>query len=358
MSLQQYAARHAGGPGAIYVGDLSQLVGPAPGHDLGDQDGLVPLQAIEEHDWIYESDYYHALLDKANLTNPTRLTSRGENIHIQHACINRALLPCQLIQQYLVPNLEERTNGQLILRVSSFPELGLAGPDTLDYVRDGTLSMAHIYGGYIAGQLPLAEVTNLWGLYPDQETAFNSAYSLLPQMDAVLAEETAGGVVINHNWFVGNDQFLFTKKPLRALEDFEGLKTRSFSTSLSDWINGMGADAQFLAFAEVYTALERGIIDAGITGASPAIGQRWYEVTNYMNGPLVSWPGTSNVVNSDVWKSIPRDLQQIFIEEGARAELEQLRLAAVQNLNQGQGGMCIRLRRGIGLGIWQECFGP
>ena len=28
------------------------------------------------------------------------------------------------------------------------------------------------------------------------------------------------------------------------------------------------------------------------------------------------------------------------------------------DLNQGQGGMCIRLRRGIGLGIWQECFGP
>ena len=28
------------------------------------------------------------------------------------------------------------------------------------------------------------------------------------------------------------------------------------------------------------------------------------------------------------------------------------------NLNQGQGGMCIRLRRGIGRGIWQECFGP
>ena len=27
-------------------------------------------------------------------------------------------------------------------------------------------------------------------------------------------------------------------------------------------------------------------------------------------------------------------------------------------LNQGQGGMCICLRRGIGLGIWQECFGP
>ena len=30
----------------------------------------------------------------------------------------------------------------------------------------------------------------------------------------------------------------------------------------------------------------------------------------------------------------------------------------VGNLNQSQGEMCIRLRRGIGLGIWQECFGP
>ena len=29
-----------------------------------------------------------------------------------------------------------------------------------------------------------------------------------------------------------------------------------------------------------------------------------------------------------------------------------------QILNQSQGEMCIRLRRGIGLGIWQECFGP
>ena len=34
------------------------------------------------------------------------------------------------------------------------------------------------------------------------------------------------------------------------------------------------------------------------------------------------------------------------------------KLGVVTILNQGQGGMCIRLRRGIGLGIWQECFGP
>ena len=41
-----------------------------------------------------------------------------------------------------------------------------------------------------------------------------------------------------------------------------------------------------MAFAEVYTALERGILDGGVTGANAAYGQRWYEVTDYMAGGL------------------------------------------------------------------------
>ena len=116
------------------------------------------------------------------------------------------------------------------------------------------------------------------------------------------------------------------------MEDFDGLKIRSHSAGLSDWINGMGAEAQFLAFAEVYTALERGILDAGVTGATPGHGQRWYEVTSYMSGPLTNLISTSNVMNAEVWHLLPADLQRIFIEEGAKAELEQLRLASIQNV--------------------------
>ena len=106
---------------------------------------------------------------------------------------------------------------------------------------------------------------------------------------------------------------------------------RSHSAALSDWITGMGADAQFVAFSEVYTALERGILDCGVTGSDPAYGQRWYEVTKYMNGPLISLTSTNNVVNGTVWDKLPDDLRKIFIEEGAKSELEQLRLMAIQN---------------------------
>ena len=339
QTLEDYAAQYAGGPGAIYVGDINQMVGPAPltlsnepDADLGDLEGNVPLTALEDHLWLYESAYYESLIARAKLINPTELTSSGESITVQHACINRALLPCKIIEQYWAPNLEERTNGQLMLEVSSFPELGLAGPDTLQLVSDGTLSMANIYTGYVAGALPAIEVQSLWGIYPDWETMYYSLTDMHPQLEAMVTSETAGGIVVNHNWYSGNDQFFFSNTPLRTLEDFEGLKTRSHAAALSDWINGMGAEAQFLAFAEVYTALERGILDAGVTGSTPGHGQRWYEVTDYLNGPLKSLLSTNNIVNAEVWDDIPADLQQIFIEEGAKSELEQLRLTSIQNV--------------------------
>ena len=50
-----------------------------------------------------------------------------------------------------------------------------------------------------------------------------------------------------------------------------------------------------------------------------------------MNGPLPSFTATNNIVNSQIWDRMPDDLQKIFLEEGARSELEQLRLTAIQN---------------------------
>ena len=130
-ALKQYAADNAGRAGAIYVGDINQLVGPAPmdqegnpDADLADLQGNVPLDALEDHTWLYNSDYYWSLLERAKLTEPTPLTSSGESIELQHVCINRSLLPCKIIEQFWAPNLEDRTDGQLTITVSSFPELG------------------------------------------------------------------------------------------------------------------------------------------------------------------------------------------------------------------------------------------
>ncbi len=339
LSLTKYADRYAGGPGAIYVGDLGQLAGPAvteeymPSHGtiMGDDNGQVPLYALEQHLWIYETDYYQSLLERARLTDPTQLVSRGERISLQHTCINRLLLWCQMLEANFVPNVTARTNRQVHIDVSSFPELGIAGPDTTYLIADGTLDMTEIYGGYVGAEYPQMSLQYLWGLWPDHQTHFAIQTSIAPELDRVVAGEMNSQVLMR-NWIAADDQYIFSDLHLNSPADFRGLRTRSHSTELSDWLGGIGASAQFVAFAEAYTAMERGILDAAVTGGNPALDQRWHEVTEYMNGPITNFNSTIIAINDQVWDSIPGDLQQILLEEGAKFELEVLRLAAIQNI--------------------------
>ena len=331
--------RATGGPGAVYRGDgnWAALAGPAVmpefqgRYDLGNGDGQVPLDAILQHQWIFESDYYRSLVAKARLNNPAPLTSSGQNITLRFACINRSLYWCEHLQAYFAPNIEERTNGQVNIEFTSFPELGLSGLDTGALLADGTLEIAEVYSGYVSREFPSFEIQNFWGLSPDDQTKFEAQAAMAPGLDRIVADEM-GAQALFRNWIANGGLFFFSGEALETPEDFSGMRVRSFGHTLSDWISGMGGEPQPVAFAEVYTALERGFIDAGVTNAISAYGQRWYEVTDYMNGPLYGFDSTISAVNRQVWDSISADLQQILIEEGAKHELEALRLAAIQNL--------------------------
>ena len=320
-ALERYAAEHAGGPGAIYVGDLSQLAGPAP--EIGDFRGDVTLSSLENHLWLYESDYYESLIEKAKLTNPTPLTSSGEEITIQHGCIDQRAPTCVLLETYFVPSLSRRTNGQVWFKFSSFRELGLTEPDMLGYFRDGTLGSATIYGGYLSSGIPVAEIQNLWGVPASREQKFEANQAIIKDIEELVRAETAG-VIMNHNWHAGDDPFVFC-------DDFSnGSKVGTHRTDLLDWLNGMGAGAVFVPFADLYRGLERGTLDCAAGSAEEGYNQRWYEVADDMIGPMTSFSFSANVINGDVWSGLPQDIQQIIVEEAAKWELEALRFAAIQ----------------------------
>ena len=263
ITLEQYAANHAGGPGAIFAGDPTQLIGPPPHPSLMfDTPEAQYLQAsgaalfgapalnVPGHMFVYTSDYYRGLIEKANLTDPTPLTSSGESFEIQHVCIDRNLPTCVLIQTYFAPNLAERTGGQVKLNISSFVELGLAGPDTLSQVGDGSLDMVNIYTGYISGAHPAVEVQSLWGVAQDWETSYLMLTEMAPDVDRMLREFSGGSPVLNRNWFAGSDQWFFSKQPMATVADFEGRKIRTHAASMSDFIRGMSGEPVQLSVGE------------------------------------------------------------------------------------------------------------
>ena len=254
--------------------------------------------------------------------NLTPLVSEGEKFAMQMACINRTLIDCGLaIGNYketedigFVERVKRRTNGQVEFEVSSFPELGISGPDSLRLIGDGTLDSAQIYSGYVGGDYPIMDMSNLLGLFPTQEAQLAVIDALQPKMADVTDEN--GGVQVAY-MLMGHN-YIFAKPEVDGPEDLPGLKVRSHSTALSDLLSGMGAEPQFMAFADVYAALERGEIDSAVSCGSCGYGLRWYEVTDYLAGPIVSVFHTWFTISHTRWNQLPTDLQNIVLEEGAR----------------------------------------
>ena len=218
--LMAAAARLAGGPGAFYVGDLNQLVGPVPEpieDDIGDYDG-VPYEGLEDYMYVFDSDYYRTLVERANYLNPTEPTTTGQQLSYQLACINRALTHCK-ISEWFSDRVFERTNGQLRIEIIGYPELGIAGDDVLNLLENGTLSFAELPSAYTAGDLPAMDMKYLWGIYKDNETFYKATVAAIPDLDKLIEDRTGGGVTIYQMWRVPeNEIFFFSKEPIEELE--------------------------------------------------------------------------------------------------------------------------------------------
>ena len=228
--------------------------------------------------------------------------------------INRTLDPWKLYEEW-TQTVEKRTNGRVQFELTSLPELGLGGAETIRVLKTGVVDVTETYGGYVAGELPLIEILELPGIFPDPETAKKAIMAWKP-MEAKILDEKANAVLLA--MAVYPDQAIFSKKPVRKLDDFKGLKIRVHSVALSSLVAGLGGDPLTVAFAEVYTALERGTLDAAISGTKPGYGLRWYEVAKYLVGPISMRPHVALAINKNTWKRLPPDIQAIMKEEAEK----------------------------------------
>jgi len=243
--------------------------------------------------------------------------------------INRTLDPWKLFEEW-AQSVEKRSEGRIKFEFTSLPELGLGGAETIRVIKTGVVDVAEVYGGYVAGELPMLEILEIPGIFPDPETAKQAILAWKPH-EAKILEERANAVLLA--MAVYPDQALFSKRPVRTLEDFKGLKTRVHSVALASLVAGLEGEPLTVAFAEVYTALERGTLDAAITGTKPGLGLRWYEVAKYLVGPISMRPHVALAINKNTWKRIPKDLQAILKEE-AEAIVEGKAFEAIEVWNQ------------------------
>ena len=152
--------------------------------------------------------------------------------------INRTLDPWKLYEEW-ARTVEARTNGRVQFELTSLPELGLGGAETLRVLRTGVVDVTETYGGYVAGELPMVEILELPGIFPDPQTAKKAILAWKPT-ETKLLDQKANAVLLA--MAVYPDQAFFSKKAVRKPADFKGLKTRVHSVALASLVAGLGGE--------------------------------------------------------------------------------------------------------------------
>jgi len=119
-------------------------------------------------------------------------------------------------------------------------------------------------------------------------------------------------------WDNGFKQYS-ANRPLRKPADFRGVKLRVQSSKvLAATVRQMGGVPQVMAFSEVYTALQQGVVDGAENPVSNLYTQKMHEVQKHLtisdHGSLVY----AVIVNRKFWDGLPPDIRVAL--EGAMKE--------------------------------------
>lgn len=220
--------------------------------------------------------------------------------------------------EWLAKELPATTDGRFTLEMSSFPELGLNGAELIRLLNTNTLDIAEVITGYVSGDAPLFEGVQLPGVYKDYEQARQGYEAWLPAV-VQQRERVVGGRALNS--FAFSNMYMFTKFPMKSLDDLKGKKIRIFAKSQADYLGALGAEPVSIPLAESYTSLERGTVDGLVTGPETAAGMKIYEVTKYVIDLNLGVGAGFNVVSRKSWDALPADLKQkleTFLPEMSR----------------------------------------
>ena len=108
---------------------------------------------------------------------------------------------------------------------------------------------------------------------------------------------------------------LSANKPLHVPEDAKGLKFRIQSSDvLEAQFKAVGANPQKLAFAEVYQALQTGVVDGTENPWSNTYSKKFYEVQKYIMDSEHGVLDYMVITNNKWWEGLPADIRKGLAE--------------------------------------------
>lgn len=220
--------------------------------------------------------------------------------------------------------VEEQTDGTLVFEI--YPN-GILGSESevLEQVQNGSVDITKVSAGALESYSDDYSVFSLPYLFTSDEHYRNVMESDI--IDSVY-QSTEDSGFIGLSYFDSGARSFYTKDtPINTPDDLNGQLIRVMDNNTSiQMIELLGGTPTPLAYNEIYTALQQGVIDGAESNPTALTTGQHGEVTDYFSFTEHTNIPDIVVVNSETWDSLTDDQKSIFEDVATEAREEHTEL--------------------------------
>ncbi len=222
--------------------------------------------------------------------------------------------------------VEEKTNGRIKVEVYYGAQLG-DEKSVIEQMQFGAIDFTRVSLSPLAEFNKMLNVLQLPYLYRDSTHMWNVLEG--PIGDDFLAAVTSNGL-IGLSWFdAGARNFYNSKRPVTTLADMKNLKIRvQESQQMMDMVAALGASPTPMAYGEVYSSLQTGVIDGAENNWPSYESTSHYEVSPYYVIDEHTRVPEMQMVSAITWNKLSAADQAIIREAAAESALVERQLWA------------------------------
>lgn len=236
--------------------------------------------------------------------------------------------------------LEEDTMGRVEVQIFPNSQLG-SEEEASQMVKMGMLAAsAASAGGGLATFVSEVELFNFPFIFQDLEHCYRVLDGPTGSRVARAIEKKLDCLMLGY-WFSGIRNVWNSKKPILTPEDLNGIKIRVMSSPiLVETFNALGAQATPMAFGELYSGLQMGVIDGAETDHIDLLFEKFHEVTEHVSYTNHLFLVVALIFSRKQYEKLPPDVQTAVLKAGResvhvqREAMETLTAQALDELKE------------------------
>ena len=222
--------------------------------------------------------------------------------------------------------LKAKTSGRIEVQVAPSAQLG-DDAAMVTALRTGALDMSANSQGAVSVAVPEYAAYGMPFMFSSPAQAFKLLDGPLGQE---LAQKSAEkGMVVLGYWDNGIRQMTNSKRPITKVEDMKGMKMRTPpDATLVDIMQALGAEAQQIKFAELYVALQQGVVDGQENPLVNIHASKLYEVQKHLAMTNHQFQMTPFLMSKRTWDRLSEADHKAVMEAAMEATALQRKMSA------------------------------